>query len=163
MKVNWVFAILLALALGVIISAYIVQPSTSKLLLQSHLAIKDTLPTTTFELPLSNIVPPRKPSEAAQKPMLKNHSVIENKPTESLHAPLPKKSKKLDLTLPKEWDNSAWKASTEAIQPNFFRPKNIRKFSVSSKLIWDESEEAQSLPIEKTIDGAEFELQFRLP
>ncbi len=70
----------------------------------------------------------------------------------------------LNLSLPElEWDDQSWHSERETY-PDFFRhQQKEERMNVSGRLHWDESAEAESLPITETILGAEVELQLRLP
>src|SRR5690606_35089679 len=70
----------------------------------------------------------------------------------------------LNLSLPElEWDDQGW-AGHAAAYPYFVRQQQREeRMNVSGRLHWDESEEAEALPITDTILGAEVELQLRLP
>lgn len=163
MKVRWMMAVVAAFILGIFIAFYLAQVEVRQTVIKTHEVLTNILPVQTFELPLLKIVPDKKPSEAALESARVAIQPIEE-PRESLNLPLPKEHKSLNLSLPKEWERSGeWKIPIESKHPNFFKPKEAKKFSISSKLIWDESEEAQAMSIEKTIEGAEFELQFKLP
>ena len=54
-------------------------------------------------------------------------------------------------------------ASGKPIRTFSVTSKKEERMNVSGRLHWDESEEAESLPITETILGAEVELQLRLP
>ncbi len=71
----------------------------------------------------------------------------------------------LNLALPDlEWDANEWHDNAPAY-PDFFRgSKTVEsRMNLSGRLLWDESEKAETLPIEDTILGAEVEVQLRLP
>lgn len=161
MKFKWLISILLAFAVGVLIAFYLTQPEVKR---------KMTFKTPTLDIPLTNIVPSTKPAEEAQKALKKQQAQQQQatamtpipKPLESLNEAEERPKKKLNLALPKEWDSSDWKKPVEERHPNFFKPADGKKVNVSTKLHWDESEEAQDLPLEKMIEGVELELQIKL-
>lgn len=157
MKFKWLISIVLAFIVGVLIAFYLTQPDVKH---------KIVFKTPTFDIPLMNIVPSTKPVEEAQKARENQLKNIEFTPIpvpeERLAAPEIKPDKKLNLALPAEWDNSDWKKPIEERQPNFFKPADPKKVKLSTKLHWDESEEAQDLPLEKMIEGVELELQIKL-
>lgn len=162
MKLRWSGGLLLAFGLGVFVAFYLTQPENKE-----KMVFKSPLLETPLSVPESGT---DKPSRDAEKALQEHRAKVQAttqtpipKPEESLQAAEPQKAKKLDLSLPKEWDSSEWKKPVEANYPNFFKPGEMKKFNVSTKFHWDESEEARELPIEKTIEGAELEMQFKLP
>ncbi|WP_221799410.1 hypothetical protein [Oceanobacter mangrovi] len=71
----------------------------------------------------------------------------------------------LNLTLPEmEWQTEQTTTGPRASLPNMFQSKTPESaMGWSGKLYWDESEEAQTKPLNETITGAEVELQIKLP
>lgn len=166
MKLKWSLAVVVAFLLGALIAYYFSQPSNKEKLL-------NLIPNTLLLQPSEHKAELADPVEMTFKPTeqiqeMKAAKKVVNKNTPKKAAELKpqtesKVHKELDLSLPKDWDNHEYKNVDQAKGPDYFKPKEVKKFNLSTKLHWDESEEARSMPIEKTIEGAELELQFRLP
>lgn len=72
---------------------------------------------------------------------------------------------RLNLKLPDlDWEKYELKEKKNFSYPSFFYKKeDISRLKLSGKLLWDESEEANTKPIEDTILGAELEFKVLLP
>ncbi|MFY9179104.1 MAG: hypothetical protein WAO12_04910 [Venatoribacter sp.] len=72
---------------------------------------------------------------------------------------------RLNLKLPDlDWEKYELNEQKNFSYPSFFYKKeDISRLKLSGKLLWDESEEANTKPIEDTILGAELEFKVLLP
>lgn len=153
MKLTGLLALIAAFGLGVFIAFHLVQVEVPEAFLQPQQILDSSWRPRVQELP-------EEPALVQPQPNTRERT---EKPEVSLHAPAPKEPVKLDFSLPKEWDNSELAMPTGPGYPNFFTPRESKRMSISSKLHWLETEEAEALPLDKAIDGAELELQFKLP
>ena len=165
MRVCWELCAVIAAIIGLILGTYFSQPKPQQILRGVGIGqpfvlpieptelnqIEDSLPPQTV-IPVSNVLPK---SSAAKK--------IDQQETQ-FNAPFQDEETKLNLKLPEGWDSGEWKKPVLASFPDFFKTQKAEGvFDYSTKLHWDESEEARTMPIEKTIEGAELELHFKLP
>lgn len=164
MKVSWSITLAGAVVGGLMLGSYLSHPDRAPVLRG-------------YKIPLPELLQPSS-SESDRQP---GDSVVisEPEPPANLY-PLPDSPDSpasirrwnkeptsvpaLNLSLPElEWDDQGW-AGDAAAYPDFFRQQQREeRMSVSGRLHWDESEEAEALPITDTILGAEVELQLRLP
>lgn len=160
MRVKWELFAFLATITGLVVGTYMSRPEPQKILRGAGISQPFVLPAEPtgsgqFETKVAAAIQ-HMALEADVTRKIDYQEAELNAPSEA--------TVKLNLKLPEGWDSGEWKKPVLASFPDFFKPRKVEGiFDYSTKLHWDESEEARTMPIEKTIEGAELEFHFKLP
>lgn len=165
MRINRFFIIFLFILAGLITFSYSSQPDTHPIVRASISKIRGYLAPSSTEPSYLERLHKQIPTKQLFIP---KEEVIETKQQIKVFEEKIQTKEEhinLNLALPDDWEAYEWKKPAYySSYPNFFVPKGKdKRFGVSGALHLDESDEAQEGPLEKSILGAEVELQWRLP
>lgn len=148
MKVSWSLCLVTGLVAGVILGSYLSHPDRQPVLRGDKISLPEFLQSSGHD---------DSPVELTPLPESSTGLALWHDETEPVRPAL-------NLSLPEmDWDNQEWRSDASSY-PDFFRSGTEEpRLNVSGRLHWDESEEAETLPLTDTILGAEVEFQVRLP